>query len=91
MKALLKRLDTIISLLLADREERNAEREARLSAENERRLIEYAKANQKHLPAGNFVNGRDAQNQPVHRSDGDLIPMNLSDRDRQLLDDFYSR
>jgi hypothetical protein len=91
MKALFKRLDTIIALLLADREERKAEREARLSAENERRLVEYAKANQKHLPAGNFVNGRDAQSPPVHKSDGDLIPFGISERDRQILDDFYSR
>ena len=90
MKALLNRLDTIISLLLADREERNAEREARLSAENDRRLIEYAKANQKRLPAGNFVNGRDAGNAPVH-TDGDLVPFDLSACDRQLLEDFYSK
>lgn len=88
MKALLKRLDTIIELLLSDREARKAEKEAKESAENEQRLVDYAQAAQKRLPAGEFVNGRDAASRPVH-SDGDLIPFNLSGADRKLLQDFY--
>jgi len=88
MKALLKRLDTIIELLLSDREERKREREEKESAENEKRLIEYAKANNKQLPAGNFANGRDASSRPVH-SDGDLVPFGLNQRDKAILQDFY--
>ena len=90
MKALLKRLDTIIELLLSDREERKAEKEARDSAENEQRLIDYAKANAKKLPAGDFVNGRESVGRPVH-SDGDLVPYGLSQRDKAILQDFYDR
>jgi hypothetical protein len=88
MKALLKRLDTIIALLLSDREERKREREEKESAENEQRLIEYAKAKSKKMPAGDFVNGRDAENRPVH-SDGDLVPYGLSQRDKAVLQYFY--
>ena len=90
MKALLKRLDTIIELLLSDREERKREREEKMSAENEQRLIDYAKANVKKLPAGDFVNGRNIGSRPVH-SDGDLVPYGLCERDKAILQDFYSR
>jgi hypothetical protein len=89
MKALLRKLDKIIELLLEDRETRRAEQETKEGAENERRLVEYAKAHEKRLPAGDFVNGRDAQDRPV-RTDGDLVPFNLSATDRALLDDFYN-
>lgn len=90
MKALLKRLDTIIELLLSDREERKREREEKQSAENEQRLIDYARAKNKQFPAGDFVNSRDAAGRPVH-SDGDLVPYGLSDRDKAILQDFYDR
>ena len=88
MKSLLKRLDTIIELLLSDREAKKAEKEAKESAENEQRLIDYAQAAQKRLPAGEFVNGRDAASRPVH-SDGDLVPFGLGARDKAILQDFY--
>jgi hypothetical protein len=90
MKSLLKRLDTIIELLLSDREERKREREEKESAENEQRLIDYAKSKNKALPAGNFVNGRDAADRPVH-SDGDLVPFGLSSHDKAVLEEFYRR
>ena len=90
MKELLKKIDTIIALLLADREERKAERESKLSMENEKRLVEYASKNKSLPPAGNIVNGRDAQDRAV-QTDGDLIPFGLSSTQRQILDDFYRR
>ena len=90
MKELLKKMDTIIGLLMADRQEREEERKAKQQEERDALLIEYAKAKNKKLPAGDIVNGRDAGNRPV-RSDGDLVPYGLSARDRALLDDFYSR
>ena len=90
MKEILKRMDALISLLLADREERKEEREAKLQAERDALLIEYAKANNKKLPPGNIVNGRESAERLV-RSDGDLIPFGLNTRDKALLDDFYSR
>lgn len=88
MKALLKKLDMIIELLLKDREERKAEKEAKDSAENERRLIEYAKAKGKRLPTGGVWNGREAQDKPIN-SGGELIPFGISDVEKQILRDFY--
>ena len=90
MKKLLERMDTIISLLLADRQERKEEREAKQREENEKLLIEYAKEHNKRLPAGNIVNGREASERLVH-SDGDLIPYGLSELDKAILEDFYRR
>ena len=90
MKELLKKMDTIIGLLMADRQERQAEKEARQQEERDALLIEYAKAKNKQLPAGNIVNGREAGDRPV-RSDGDLIPMNLNSTEKEILRDFYSR
>lgn len=96
MKALLKKLDMIIELLLKDREDRQKEAEAKRlekeekeRAENERMLVEYAKSHGKKLPAGSIQSGRDAYDRPV-RSDGDLIPFNLSERDKAILDEFYN-
>lgn len=89
MKALLKKLDQIIELLLSDREERKVEKEEKQRAENERLLVEYAKGHNKRLPAGAIQNGRDAMDVPV-KSDGDLIPFGLSERDRAILNEFYN-
>ncbi len=46
------KLDKIIELLLADREERQKEKELKQSADNDARLIEYAKAKKKLMPTG---------------------------------------
>ena len=96
MKALLKKLDLIIELLLKDREDRKAEKEALESekkekerAEAERLLVEYAKRHGKKMPTGGVHSSREIQNAPVH-SDGDLIPFNLSERDKAILDEFYN-
>ena len=78
----------IIELLLHDREERKQEKEEKESAENEQRLVDYAQAAQKRLPAGELVNGRDAASRPVH-SDGDLVPFGLCEKDKALLQSFY--
>lgn len=95
MKALLKKLDLIIDLLLKDREDRKAEKEAlaeekkeKQRAEAEQMLVEYAKRKSKKLPPGGVWNGRAAADRPVH-SDGDLIPFDLSARDKELLRQFY--
>lgn len=89
MKALLKKLDKIIELLLEDREARQQERDEKLRIENEARLVEYAKNHGKRVPAGAITNGRDAGNGPVH-TDGDLVPFGLSNRDKAILDQFYN-
>lgn len=86
----------IIDLLLKDREERQKDREALVGekkekerAEAERLLVEYAQKHGKRLPTGGVWSSREAQDKPV-RSDGDLIPFNLSDRDKAILDEFYN-
>ena len=96
MKSLLKKLDKIIDLLLQDREDRKKEAEAREeekkakeSAENEKLLVEYAKSHNKRVPTGGVWSSRTAADAPVH-SDGDLIPYNLSERDKAILDEFYN-
>lgn len=96
MKALLKKMDKIIELLLQDREDRKKEAEAKeaekkenAQAETERLLVEYAKKHGKRTPTGGIWNGREAHDAPV-RSDGDLIPFNLSERDKAVLNEFYN-
>ena len=96
MKALLKKLDMIIELLLKDREDRKAEKvqeeaekKAKAQEEADRLLVEYAKRKGKKMPTGGVWSSREAQDRPVH-SDGDLIPFNLSERDRAILDEFYN-
>ena len=96
MKALLKKLDMIIELLLKDREDRKKEAESREeekkakeSAEAEQMLVEYAKRKGKRVPTGGIWNSRAAADKPV-RSDGDLIPVHLNDRDKAILDQFYN-
>lgn len=96
MKALLKKLDMIIELLLKDREDRKAEKEReeaekkeKARAEADQLLVEYAKTHNKRMPTGGIWNGRAAADRPVI-SDGDLIPFNLSERDKAILDEFYN-
>ena len=96
MKALLKKLDLIIELLLRDREDRKKETEAKEqekkakdSAEADKLLAEYAKKHGKRLPTGGIWSGRNAYDRPV-KSDGDLIPFHLNDRDKAILDEFYN-
>lgn len=89
MKALLKKLDMIIELLLKDREERKAEKEEKERAENERLLIDYAKAHGKKTPAGGIWSGREAQDRPIN-SGGELIPFGISEAEKQVLRDFYN-
>ena len=96
MKALLKKMDMIIELLIKDREDRKKEAEAKAEekkekecADAERLLVEYAKKHGKRTPTGGIWNGREAHDAPV-RSDGDLIPFNLSARDKAILDEFYN-
>jgi hypothetical protein len=89
MKALLKKLDTIIDLLLADREERRQEKELKVSAENDARLIEYAKSKKKLMPTGGIYTSNELGERPMNIG-GDLIPTNLSPQDRALLDEFYN-
>lgn len=73
----------IIELLLSDREERKAEREEKQRAENERLLIEYAQKHNKRIPA-EIINGRDAMYRPV-QSGNELIPYNLTEREKTIL------
>jgi len=95
MKALLKKLDMIIELLLKDREDRKKEADAREekkkakeSAEVEQMLVEYAKRKGKRVPTGGIWNSREAQDRPIN-SGGELIPANLSSTEKQILRDFY--
>lgn len=88
MKEFLKLLREIRDLLKADREEKLAEKEEKLRAENERLLVEYAKKHGKRMPA-EIRNGRDAVDAPIHGGDGDLVPYNLTERERKVLQLFY--
>ena len=95
MKALLKKLDMIIDLLLKDREERQKDQEAlagekkeKERAEAERLLVEYAQKHGKRLPTGGVWSSREAQDKPIN-SGGELIPMNISSTEKQILRDFY--
>lgn len=96
MKALLKKLDMIIELLLKDREGRQKEAEARAEekkekerAENERLLVDYANHKGKKIPTGGIWSSRNASDTLVH-SDGDLIPFGLSEAEKKLMDEFYN-
>jgi hypothetical protein len=88
MKEFLKLLREIRDLLKADREEKKAEKEAKLQEENDKRLVEYALKSGKRMPA-EIRNGRDAVDAPIHGGDGDLVPFNLSERERKILQLFY--
>jgi hypothetical protein len=88
MRELLKILKEIRDLLMESKADRQAEKEEKERAENERLLVEYAKRHNKKLPAGAIQNGRDAMDQPVH-SDGDLVPYNLNEREKKILQLFY--
>jgi hypothetical protein len=88
MKELFKLLKEIRDLLKADREDKIAEKEEKQRLENERMLVEYAKKNNKRMPP-EMLNGRDATNAPIHGGDGDLVPFNLNDRERKILQLFY--
>jgi hypothetical protein len=88
MKALLKKLDMIIELLLKDREDREAEKEEKRRIETERLLVEYAKQKGKRQPTGGIWSGRNAQDKPIN-SGGELIPVHLSAADKELLRQFY--
>ncbi len=88
MKALLDKLDKIIELLLADREERQKEKELKATEENDKRLVEYAKSKKKLMPTGGIHSSRELEDRPI-RSGGELIPFGLSDAEKELLRDFY--
>ena len=88
MKELFKLLKEIRDLLKADREDRLAEKEEKQRQENERMLVEYAKKHNKRMPH-EILNGRDAVDAPIHGGDGDLVPFNLNDRERKILQLFY--
>lgn len=88
MRELLKILKEIRDLLRENKAERQAEKEAKESAENERLLIEYAQKHNKRIPAGAIQSGRDAYDRPV-KSDGDLVPYNLNEREKKILQLFY--
>jgi hypothetical protein len=96
MKTLFKKLDLIIDLLLKDRGDRQKESEARAEekkqkerADADKLLVEYAKKHGKRLPTGGIWNGREAHDKLV-MSDGDLIPFNLSEGDKAILNEFYN-
>ena len=88
MKELFKILKEIRDLLKADREEKLAEKEEKQRLENERMLVEYAKKHDKRMPA-EMLNGRDAVDGPIRGGDGDLVPFNLTERERKVLQLFY--
>ncbi len=89
MREILKILKEIRDLLMESKAERQAEKEEKERAENERQLVEYAKKHNKRIPAGRIQSGRDAYDRPVI-SDGDLVPFKLSPRDKAILDEFYN-
>ena len=90
MNAILKKLDKLIELLMVDREERKQEKELKESAENEARLVEYAKAKKKMLPTGGIYSSQGLEDKPI-KSGGELLPFGLSTAEKELLRDFYER
>ena len=95
MNALLKKLDKIIDLLLMDREDRKKDAEAKEQerkekerAEADKLLTEYAKKHGKRQPTGGVWSSREALDRPINTG-GDLIPINLSSVEKQILRDFY--
>lgn len=85
IKQLIKKLDQIIELL----SEEKAEREAKKQEERDRLLMEYAREKNKRVPTGGIHTSREMEEKPV-RTDGDLVPYGLSERDKAILDEFYN-
>ena len=90
MKSLFKKIGRIIDLLLEDQEARKIERENAQQIENDRQLVEYAKAKKKLMPTGGVYSSNELKDNPINTG-GDLIPMNLSDAEKALLREFYER
>lgn len=89
IKQLIKKLDQIIELLSEEKQEREAEKKAKQQEETDRRLMEYARENRKRVPTGGIHTSREMEERPV-RTDGDLVPYGLSERDKAILDEFYN-
>lgn len=85
IRQLIQKLDKIIELLSEEKEER----EARKQEERDRLLMEYAREKGKRVPTGGIHTSREMEDRPV-RSDGDLIPYNLTEAEKRLLDEFYN-
>ena len=88
VEVLIKKLDTIIELLSAEKQAREAAEEEK-RVENERRLKEYAMHKHKKFPAARVHSTRELQNRPIEGAP-DLIPYGLSDNEREILHLWYS-
>jgi predicted phage-related endonuclease len=88
MKQILDKLDAILRLMLEESEDRKAQKEEETRIKNEKLLMEYAQKHNKQVPAGGIHSSREIQNQPV-KSDGDLVPFNLSQQEKDILQMFY--
>jgi hypothetical protein len=51
--------------------------------------VEYDRQKNKRVPTGGIHISREREDLPV-RTDGDLVPFGLSERDKKTLDDFYN-
>lgn len=88
IKQMLKKLDTIIELLSAEKEARESREEEKKREENERRLREYAMRKHKKYPATGIHSSREMENMPLEGAK-DFIPYGLSDTEREILHLWY--
>jgi hypothetical protein len=82
-KQLLKRLDALIALLKEEKEYRDSKRQEEWENEYVKTMAEKNKKPEE------IIRGSGMPLEP--RTRGELIPFGLSDKDRQLLDDFYNQ
>lgn len=89
MKQMLKKLDAILQLMLEEREERKTLREITALEERDKELVRKAKEhiNKEASP----VISSAGRNDYIKKGDGDLIPFNLNETDRAILEDFYRK
>jgi hypothetical protein len=89
IKEVLKKLDILLQLMLEEREERKAVKETTAAKKRDRELVKEAKEHLKTEPLPIISTVMDTKH--VKQSDGDLIPFGLSEKDKEILNDFYRK
>lgn len=85
---LIKKLDKIIDLLTAEKEEREEKAQQEVRAEKERLLMEYARKHNKRFPSPRIHTTRELKELPVQGA-RDAIPYGLDEADKEILKMWY--
>ena len=91
IKEVLDKLDAILKLMVEEREERKAAKETADAEARDKELITKAKEVKelaRKMPTGGIHSSIGQDDLPI-RSGGELIPINLSERDKDILREFY--